>query len=220
MRTLERTATFMPMKPGASESTAPIRNPKATLQPRSLVQLPAMPMTKKTTTATPAIVVNWRSQVGGGALLDGRGDLLHAFGPGGLGEHPAGQDEAVDDGRSPRTPGRSEWHGSRANSRVGLLQSWSVDNRLDCNSASCFVQAVSCGSCSCRLSEVGSRRGAVAQMSRGAAARSSGWRRRAARRSFSLFSVNTRYDHLVADRLDVRAVLQADVVSVIRETLA
>ena len=60
VRTLERTATFMPMKPVSAESTAPIRNPKATLQPRSLVQLPAMPMTKKTTTATPAIVVYWR----------------------------------------------------------------------------------------------------------------------------------------------------------------
>ena len=34
--TFERTATFMPMKPAAPESTAPIRNPIAVPQPSSL----------------------------------------------------------------------------------------------------------------------------------------------------------------------------------------
>ena len=33
VRELERTATFMPMKPAAAESTAPIMNPKAVPQP-------------------------------------------------------------------------------------------------------------------------------------------------------------------------------------------
>ena len=36
VRTFERTATFMPMKPAAAESTAPIRNPTAVPQPSSL----------------------------------------------------------------------------------------------------------------------------------------------------------------------------------------
>ena len=34
VRTLARTDTFMPMKPAAPESTAPIRNPTATHRPR------------------------------------------------------------------------------------------------------------------------------------------------------------------------------------------
>ena len=60
MRTFDRTATFMPMKPVSAESTAPIRNPIATFHPRSDVQLPAIPMTRNTATATPAMVVYWR----------------------------------------------------------------------------------------------------------------------------------------------------------------
>ncbi len=36
VRTFERTATFIPMKPAAAESTAPIRNPIAVPQPSSL----------------------------------------------------------------------------------------------------------------------------------------------------------------------------------------
>ena len=35
VRTLARTETFMPMKPAAPESTAPIRKPTATSQPSS-----------------------------------------------------------------------------------------------------------------------------------------------------------------------------------------
>ena len=35
VRVFERTATFMPMKPAAAESTAPIRNPIAVPQPSS-----------------------------------------------------------------------------------------------------------------------------------------------------------------------------------------
>ena len=34
VRTLARTETFMPMKPAAPESTAPIRKPIATSEPR------------------------------------------------------------------------------------------------------------------------------------------------------------------------------------------
>ena len=34
VRTLARTDTFMPMKPAAPDSTAPIRKPTATSQPR------------------------------------------------------------------------------------------------------------------------------------------------------------------------------------------
>ena len=33
VRTLERTATFMPMNPAAADSTAPIRKPNAVPQP-------------------------------------------------------------------------------------------------------------------------------------------------------------------------------------------
>ena len=36
VRLFERTATFMPMKPAAAESTAPIRNPNAVPQPSLL----------------------------------------------------------------------------------------------------------------------------------------------------------------------------------------
>ena len=36
VRAFERTATFMPMKPAAAESTAPIRNPNAVPQPSLL----------------------------------------------------------------------------------------------------------------------------------------------------------------------------------------
>ena len=57
VRTFDRTATFMPMKPVSAESTAPIRNPIATFQPRSEVHVPAIPITRNTTTATPAMVV-------------------------------------------------------------------------------------------------------------------------------------------------------------------
>ena len=60
VRTFERTATFMPMKPVSPESTAPIRKPIATFQPRSDVHVPATPIRMKTTTATPAMVVYWR----------------------------------------------------------------------------------------------------------------------------------------------------------------
>ena len=35
VRTLARTETFMPMKPAAPDSTAPIRKPTPTCQPRS-----------------------------------------------------------------------------------------------------------------------------------------------------------------------------------------
>ena len=36
VRTFERTATFMPMKPAAPEKTAPMRNPNAVPHPSSL----------------------------------------------------------------------------------------------------------------------------------------------------------------------------------------
>ena len=60
VRTFDRTATFIPMKPVSADSTAPIRKPIATLMPRSSVQAPATAMITKTITATPAIVVYWR----------------------------------------------------------------------------------------------------------------------------------------------------------------
>ena len=56
VRTFALTATFMPMKPAAAESTAPIRKPKAVPQPRSFQK----PMTRKRTMATTAIVVYCR----------------------------------------------------------------------------------------------------------------------------------------------------------------
>ena len=54
VRTLARTETFMPMKPAAPESTAPMRNPNATSQPRKYARM------KKITMPTMPIVVYWR----------------------------------------------------------------------------------------------------------------------------------------------------------------
>jgi len=54
VRTLARTETFMPIKPAAPESTAPMANPSATNQPRKY------PTTKKMTIPTPAMVVYCR----------------------------------------------------------------------------------------------------------------------------------------------------------------
>ena len=54
VRTLARTETFMPMKPAAPESIAPIRKPIATSVP-SRSQRPT-----KTTTPTIAMVMYWR----------------------------------------------------------------------------------------------------------------------------------------------------------------
>ena len=52
VRTFERTATFIPMKPAAAERTAPIRKPKAVDQPSSFQS----PIPRKMTTATMEIV--------------------------------------------------------------------------------------------------------------------------------------------------------------------
>ena len=60
VRTFERTATFIPMKPVSAERTAPIMKPIATFHPRSSVQMPAMPIARNTTTATTAMVVYCR----------------------------------------------------------------------------------------------------------------------------------------------------------------
>jgi hypothetical protein len=56
VRTLARTATFMPMNPAAADSAAPITKPTDTFQPpRSGIR-----STSATTTATTATVVYWR----------------------------------------------------------------------------------------------------------------------------------------------------------------
>ena len=54
VRTLARTETFMPMKPAAPESTAPIRKPTAASLPRRMNSRMRM------TTPTMAMVVYWR----------------------------------------------------------------------------------------------------------------------------------------------------------------
>ena len=54
VRTLARTETFMPMKPAAPESMAPIRKPIATVHDSS------SPRPMNTTTPTPAMVMYWR----------------------------------------------------------------------------------------------------------------------------------------------------------------
>ena len=54
VRTLARTDTFMPMKPVAPDSTAPIRKPPAANLPRR------MKSRTRTTTPTMAMVVYWR----------------------------------------------------------------------------------------------------------------------------------------------------------------
>ena len=77
VRTFERTATFMPMKPVSAESTAPIRKPKATFQPRSDVHVPATPMTQEHDDGHAGDRRVLALEVGGGALLDGRRDLPH-----------------------------------------------------------------------------------------------------------------------------------------------
>ena len=50
VRTLARTETFMPMKPAAPDSTAPIRKPMATLIPRNTAS-----STNRTTPTTPMV---------------------------------------------------------------------------------------------------------------------------------------------------------------------
>ena len=54
VRTLARTDTFMPMKPVAPDSTAPIRKPTAAYLPSRMAS------TISTMTPTMAIVVYWR----------------------------------------------------------------------------------------------------------------------------------------------------------------
>jgi hypothetical protein len=56
VRTLARTATFIPAKPAPAENTAPIRKPKAVPQPRSFQR----PMPRKMTIATTPIVMYCR----------------------------------------------------------------------------------------------------------------------------------------------------------------
>ncbi len=62
VRTLARTETFMPMKPAAAEATAPIRKPIAASHPSRAESTvcPRRPMRRKSTTATPAMIVYWR----------------------------------------------------------------------------------------------------------------------------------------------------------------
>ena len=97
VRTFERTATFMPMKPVSAESTAPIRKPIATFQPRSDVHDAGDADQQEHDDGHAGDGRVLALEVGGGALLDGGGDLPHPLGTGGLAEHPAGQGEAVDD---------------------------------------------------------------------------------------------------------------------------
>ena len=107
VRTLARTDTIMPAKPAAPDSTAPIRKPMAAVIDRNQA------MTMKTTTPTMPIVSVLAAEVGGGALLDGGGDLLHArrsgIGrqhvarrPDGVGDgHEAAENDEIDHGFSP-----------------------------------------------------------------------------------------------------------------------
>ncbi len=60
MRTLERTATFMPMKPVTDDSTAPITNPIADLDAEVVGKGAGDRDGDVTTTATTAMVVYWR----------------------------------------------------------------------------------------------------------------------------------------------------------------
>ena len=76
VRTLARTETFMPMKPAAPDSTAPIRKPTPTCQPRKQVE------DDEEHDADDADGDVLAAQIGLGALGDRAGDLLHALGAG------------------------------------------------------------------------------------------------------------------------------------------
>ena len=91
VRTLARTEMFMPMKPQAPESTAPSTKPAAVVPSRKI----AIRIASTTPTMRDGLVL--ARQVGGRALLDRRGDLLHARVARALAEDPASLHEAVDD---------------------------------------------------------------------------------------------------------------------------
>ena len=95
VRTFERTATFMPMKPAAAESTAPIRKPTAAPQPELVVEAEQQERDDRDDRDRRVLA----AQVRRGAFLHGARDLLHPLGARGLAEEPAREAEAVDDGR-------------------------------------------------------------------------------------------------------------------------
>ena len=72
VRTLARTETFMPMKPQAPDSTAPITKPTAVVPSRKMRDQ------DREHHADDGDGLVLPRQVGGGALLDRAGDLLHA----------------------------------------------------------------------------------------------------------------------------------------------
>ena len=100
VRTLARTATFMPMKPVMRRQHRADHEPDRHLRrPGRSVQWPATAIATATTTATACDRRVLAAQVGRRALLDRRGDLAHAVGARRLRQHPAGQQEPVYNGR-------------------------------------------------------------------------------------------------------------------------
>ena len=84
MRTLARTETFMPMKPAAADSTAPMKNPIAVCTPSTRSSM------TRITTPDQADRHILPVQVGARAFLHGRRDFLHAGRSGIRGKHLPG----------------------------------------------------------------------------------------------------------------------------------
>ena len=92
VRTLARTETFMPMKPQAPESTAPMTKPTAVGQPSEDADDDEQHDADDGDGRVLAL------EVGDRALLDRRGDLLHARVAGGQAQDARDLPDAVDDG--------------------------------------------------------------------------------------------------------------------------
>ena len=93
VRTLARTETIMPAKPAMPERTAPMRKPMATVSESSHGD------DDEDDDADDGDGHVLAAEVGGGAFLDRRGDLLHARRPCIGGEHVARRPRGVGDGK-------------------------------------------------------------------------------------------------------------------------
>ena len=94
VRTFERTATFIPMKPAAADRTAPMRKPIAVAPAERVVEAEQQERHDRDDRDRRVLA----AQVRRGALLHGARDLLHALVACRLAEQPDRELEAVDDG--------------------------------------------------------------------------------------------------------------------------
>ena len=98
--------------------------------------VPAIPITRNTDHGHAGDGGVLALQVGGGALLDGGGDLLHPLSAGGAAEHPTGQGDAVGDRERPADEGdQHRMAGERTHVNALLEKGTRLrKERADCNS--------------------------------------------------------------------------------------